>query len=76
MEIGNHDTGGGIIIKYDYDGNIIWTNNFGGNKSGIFNDIVKVDDGYICVGKDAYNYGMIVKFNLNGKNYYIINFVK
>ena len=74
MEIGNHDTGGGIIIKYDYDGNIIWTNNFGGNKSGIFNDIVKVDDGYICVGKDAYNYGMIVKFNLNGDRLWVKNY--
>ena len=74
MEVGNHDTGGGIIIKYDYDGNIIWNNNFGGNKSGIFNDIVKVEDGYICVGKDAYNYGMIIKFNLNGDRLWVKNY--
>ena len=74
MEIGNHNTGGGIIVKYDYDGNIIWNNNFGGNKSGIFNDIVKVEDGYICVGKDAYNYGMIVKFNLDGERLWVKNY--
>ena len=67
MEIGNHPNGGGIIVKYDFDGNVIWNNNFGGNKSGIFNDIVKVDDGYIVVGKDAVNYGMIVKFTLDGE---------
>ncbi|MGN1352996.1 MAG: hypothetical protein ACI4WF_02910, partial [Bacilli bacterium] len=36
MEIGNHPDGGGIIVKYDFEGNIIWKNNFGGNKSGIF----------------------------------------
>lgn len=74
MEIGNHDIGGGIIVKYDYDGNIIWKNNFGGNKSGIFNDIVKVEDGYICVGKDAVNYGMIVKFNLDGERIWVKNY--
>ncbi len=74
MEIGNHPTGGGIIVKYDFDGNEVWHNNFGGNKSGIFNDIVKVDDGYIVCGKDAANYGLLVKYKLNGdmewqKNY-------
>lgn len=74
MEIGTHDQGGGIIIKYDFDGNIIWENNFGGNKSGIFNDVIKVDDGYICVGKDAVNYGLIVKFNLNGERIWVKNY--
>ena len=74
MEVGNHNTGGGIIVKYDYDGNIIWKNNFGGNKSGIFNDIVKVNDGYICVGKDALNYGMIVKYNFNGEKIWVKNY--
>ena len=74
MEIGTHDMGGGIIIKYDFDGNIIWNNNFGGNKSGIFNDVVKVDDGYICVGKDAVNYGLIVKFSLSGERLWVKNY--
>ncbi len=67
MELGNHTNGGGIIVKFDYDGNIIWKNNFGGNKSGSFNDIVVVDDGYIVCGKDGANYGLIVKFNKNGE---------
>lgn len=74
MEIGNHPDGGGIIIKYDLDGNIIWTNNFGGNKSGIFNDIVQVEDGYIVVGRDALNYGMIVKFSLTGDRLWVKNY--
>ena len=67
MEIGNHNTGGGIIVKYDFDGKELWRGNFGGNKSGIFEDIVKVQDGYIVCGKDALNYGLIVKFSLDGK---------
>lgn len=67
MQLGNHTTGGGIIVKYDYDGNIVWKNNFGGNKSGSFNDIVVTDDGYIVCGKDGANYGLIAKFDKEGK---------
>ena len=67
MELGNHTNGGGIIVKLDYDGNIIWANNFGGNKSGSFNDIVVVNDGYIVCGKDGANYGLIAKFSKNGE---------
>ena len=62
MEVGSHITGGGIILRYDKDGNILAHNNYGGNKSGSFNDIIKVDDGYIICGKDAANYGIIIKF--------------
>lgn len=62
MEVGSHITGGGIILRYDKDGNILAHNNYGGNKSGSFNDIIKVDDGYIICGKDAANYGILIKF--------------
>lgn len=74
MEIGNHTQGGGIIVKYDFDGNIIWVNNFGGNKSGIFEDVIQVSDGYIVCGKDASNYGMLVKFDLDGKRLWVKNY--
>ncbi len=62
MEMGFQLIGGGIIVRINSDGEIISHNNYGGNKSGIFNDIVKVSDGYIVCGKDAVNYGMLVKF--------------
>lgn len=62
MELGNHTTGGGIIVRYDKDGNMLDHNNYGGNKSGSFNDIIKVSDGYLVCGKDALNYGILVKF--------------
>lgn len=62
MELGNHITGGGIIVRYNKDGEIVAHNNYGGNKSGIFNDIIKVNDGYIVCGRDATNYGIVVKF--------------
>ena len=62
MEMGSHITGGGIIVRYDKDGNVLANNNFGGNKSGSFNDVIKVNDGYIVCGKDATNYGIVIKF--------------
>lgn len=73
MEIGNHDTGGGIILKYDYDGNILWNANYGGNKSGSFNDIVVVKDGYIVCGKDGSNYGLLVKYSTKGERLWVRN---
>ena len=74
MEIGNHETGGGIIVKYDFDGNVLWENSYGGNKSGIYNDVVRVSDGYIACGKDAYNYGMLTKYDLEGNRVWTKNY--
>ncbi len=62
LEVGTHVTGGGIILRINSEGEVLAENNYGGNKSGIFNDILKVDDGYIVCGKDATNYGVLVKF--------------
>ncbi len=62
MEVGNHISGGGIIIKINDNLDILEKNNYGGNKSGTFNDIVEVNDGYIICGKDGLNYGIVIKF--------------
>ena len=67
MEMGNHTTGGGIIVKYDLDGNEIWHNNHGGMKSGNFNDIVQVNGDYYVVGKDATDSANLVKFSSSGQ---------
>lgn len=67
MEMGNHTTGGGIIVKYDFDGNVIWEANHGGNKSGILRDVVEAGDAYYAVGRDSKDTGILVKFSKNGK---------
>ena len=67
LEVGNHTTGGAIIVKYDKEGNEIWHNNHGGTKSGNFNDVVSVNGEYYAVGKDGTDWGNIVKFDKNGK---------
>lgn len=67
LELGNHTTGGGIIAKYDFDGNLLWSSNYGGNKSGIFRDVKKVDGGYVTVGRDARDTGIVVFFDETGE---------
>lgn len=67
MEMGNHTTGGGIIVKYDKNGNEVWHNNHGGIKSGNFNDVVEVNGDFYVVGKDATDSANLVKFNHNGE---------
>lgn len=72
--IGNHKTGGAIIIKYDQDGNELMRSNLGGPTTGTFNDLVVTDDGYVVVGVMSKSTGIVVKYdkNLNKKwhNYY------
>lgn len=67
LEMGNHTTGGGIIVKYDKNGNEIWHNNHGGTKSGNFYDIIEVDRDLYLVGKDGSDSGNLVKYDRNGK---------
>ncbi len=67
-ELGNHTTGGAIIVKYDKDGNVLWHNNHGGTKSGNFNDVVVASDNSIyAVGKDGADYSNLVKFSSDGE---------
>lgn len=51
--IGNEEKGGAIIVKYDLSGELLKTNHFASNKSGSFNDIIKIDDMYYVVGSSS-----------------------
>ena len=72
--IGNHTTGGAIIVRYTQDGEKKQVINYGGPKSGIFNDIEIVDDGYVVVGMIQSGTGVIFKYDRKGNekwhNYY------
>jgi prepilin-type N-terminal cleavage/methylation domain-containing protein len=67
-----------IIVKYGFDGNMIWKKTFGGEYDDYFNSIINVSDGVIAAG---YSYsesmdmaglnkgssdGIIVKYDLDG----------
>lgn len=65
--LGNSSEGGAILIKYDKNGEVLWQKNYGGNKSGLYNDLV-VDGDYIyAVGKDYGRVGIISKYRLDGE---------
>lgn len=65
--VGNHTTGGGILIKLDKNGNEKLRANNAGPFNGKFNDVVIEKDGYVVVGLGKKNSGVIIKYNLNGK---------
>lgn len=74
MTLGMDERGGGIMIKYDKTGKELWRTNYGGSKSGLFNDVI-VSDGYIyVVGKDAARVGTISKYTLSGERVTTTNY--
>lgn len=67
MEMGNSTEGGGVIVKYNKDGEIIWKSFHGGTKSASFNGITIVDGNFYVVGRDGTDFGNIVKYSSNGE---------
>ncbi len=58
--------GGALLVKYDKDGNLVWSTTYGNNKSATFNDLL-VYNGYIyTVGTHENHIGIICKYDLNG----------
>ena len=66
MTLGMDDSGGAFIIKYNKTGDKIWEKNYGGSKSGIFNDIVVYNDNIYVVGKNYSRVGIVCKYDLSG----------
>lgn len=64
--IGNHTTGGGILLRYDKDGNQKLKVNNGGPYTGSFNDIIVEDDSYIVVGLGKSYSGIIIRYDKKG----------
>lgn len=64
--IGNHKTGGGILLKYDKDGKEKLRVNYGGPYSGSFNDLIVENDSYVVVGLGKANSGIIIKYDKKG----------
>ena len=54
---GNYGAADAIIVKYDFDGNIVWAVNTGGTDSEEYTSVAAAPDGYVAVGfsysKDA-----------------------
>ncbi len=67
LTLGIDSRGGGVMIKYDKTGKEVWRTNYGGSKSGLFNDLVVTKDYIYVVGKDAARVGTISKYTLDGE---------
>ena len=65
--IGNHTTGGAILIRYTSDGEVDLKINLGGPATDIFNDFIITKNGYIAVGIKSTGTGIIYKYDFNGK---------
>lgn len=74
MTLGLSEDGGAFIIKYDKELKEIWRKNYGGSKSGIYNDVIKVGDYFYTVGKDATRVGIISKYTLDGERIKTTNY--
>ena len=74
MVLGTDPNGGAIMVKYDKDLNEVWRTNYGGSKSGIFNDLYVEDDAIYVVGKDATRYGIFVKYDRDGNRQFVKNY--
>lgn len=65
--MGNHTTGGGILIKINENGEEIMRVNNGGPFYGRFNDVLIENDSYVVVGLGKANSGIIIKYTKDGE---------
>ncbi len=65
--VGNHTTGGGILLKYDNSGKELLRINNGGPYNGRFNDVLIESDSYVVVGLGKKNSGIIISYDKAGK---------
>ena len=58
--------GGAILVKYDKEGNLLWSRTYGNNKYASFNDLLIVDGYIYAVGTNESRIGVICKYDLEG----------
>ena len=67
MTVGLSEDGGGIIVKYNKNLDIVWMRNYGDNKSGVFNDVLVHRDYIYAVGLSSPTVGVVAKYNIDGE---------
>lgn len=73
MVVGLSKDGGSIIVKYDEELNVEWSNNYGDNKSSSYNDILVYDNYIYTVGVTDSVVGIVSKYDFDGN---VINTVR
>lgn len=65
--VGNHTTGGAIILRYTLDGKKIDSTNYGGPYSDSYHSIIETPNGYIATGTLKNNTGFVKAYDKNLK---------
>lgn len=67
MKVGVSTDGGALLLCYDKELNLIWSKNYGDNKTSSYNDLVIYDEHIYAVGSNNSTSSVITKYDLNGK---------
>ena len=67
MKVGVSTAGGALLLCYDKELNLIWSKNYGDNKTSSYNDLVIYDEHIYAVGSNNSTSSVITKYDLNGK---------
>ncbi len=65
-----------IIVKYDFNGDILWNKNYGGTSTDYFQQIITVNDGYVAVGYSSSTNGDLASLNKGGTDAIIVKYDK
>lgn len=68
----NGDDIDGLIVKYDFNGNVVWKNTVGGTDMDVLLSSAKSNDGFVILGFSFSNDGDLALFNNSGYSDYII----
>lgn len=58
---------GALLIKYDFDGNLLWQQFYGHISKAKFNSLALLDHGIYVVGKNEDDIGVLVRYSMDGK---------
>ena len=64
-KIGSRE-GGALLLKYDKDGNLLWSTTYGNNKTAVFNDLMVTEDAIYTVGTSETRVGVLCKYDKDG----------
>ena len=66
MKVGVSTLGGGLLLCFDKELNLVWSRNFGNNKTSSYNDVVVYDENIYVVGSNDSTSSVISMYDLKG----------
>ncbi len=63
-----------IIVKYDFNGNLVWSKNYGGSNNDYFRGVAVLEDGIIAIGYSASDDGDLIGLNKGGQDGLVVKY--